>query len=271
MKWRLLETGFCEAAVNMAVDEAILLSCIQGKAPPTLRFYGWRPAAVSVGYFQSMLKEVDVEACKRLAIDYIRRPTGGRAVLHDVELTYSVVVPERTSPLPEGLLGSYRVISEAIQEGLKVLGVEATIVSSKAGNRARAGSAACFNISSRYELAVAGRKIIGSAQLRREKTILQHGSIPLDLDIDRLFSILRIPGSEQRVCLIQQAKERMTGLQQILGRTVTFAELVRALKTGWERRFETKLVSGELSPQEKEHSEKLTREKYSSREWNFLR
>ena len=271
MKWRLLETGFCGAAVNMAVDEAILLSCIQGKAPPTLRFYGWKPAAVSVGYFQSMLKEVDVEACKRLGIDYVRRPTGGRAVLHDVELTYSVVVPERTSPLPEGLLGSYRVISEAIQEGLRVLGVEATIVSSKSGNRARAGSAACFSISSRYELAVGGRKIVGSAQLRREKTILQHGSIPLELDTNRLFTVLKVPVGEQRVCLIQQAQERMTDLNQLLGRTVTFAELARALKTGWERRFETELVPGELSPQEKELSEKLAREKYSTCQWNFLR
>jgi lipoate-protein ligase A len=271
MKWRLLETGFCEAAFNMAVDEAILLSCIQGEAPPTLRFYGWRPAAVSVGYFQSMLKEVDVEACKRVGIDYVRRPTGGRAVLHDVELTYSVVIPVGTPPLPEGLLSSYRVISEAIQEGLRVLGVEATIVSSKSGNRARAGSAACFSISSRYELAVGGRKIVGSAQLRRGKTVLQHGSIPLHLNIDRLFTILTTPVAEQKTCLIQQAQERMTGLRQILGRAVTFAELARALKTGWERRFETELVPGELSPQEKERSEKLTREKYSSREWNFLR
>ena len=271
MKWRLLETGFCEATFNMAVDEAILLSCIQGEAPPTLRFYGWRPAAVSVGYFQSMLKEVDVEACKKLDIDYVRRPTGGRAVLHDVELTYSIVVPEGTSPLPEGLLGSYRMISEAIQEGLRVLGVEATIVSSKSGNRTRASSAACFNISTQCELAVGGRKIVGSAQLRRGKTILQHGSIPLDLDANRLFTVLKVPVGEQRVCLIQQAQERMTGLRQILGRAVTFAELAQALKTGWERRFETELVPGELSPQEKKLSEKLAREKYSSREWNFFR
>jgi lipoate-protein ligase A len=271
MKWRLLETGISGAAVNMAVDEAILLSCIQGEAPPTLRFYGWRPAAVSVGYFQSMLKEVDVEACKRLGIDYVRRHTGGRAVLHDVELTYSVVMPERTSPLPEGLLGSYRVISEAIQEGLGVLGVETTIVSSKSGNRTRTGSAACFNISSRHELAVGGRKVVGSAQLRRGNTILQHGSIPLDLDANRLFTVLKIPVGEQRGCLIQQARERMTGLRQILGRAVTFAELAQALETGWKRRFETELVPGELSPQERECSEKLARKKYSSREWNFLR
>ncbi len=270
MRWRLLETGFCGAAYNMAVDEAILLACIQGEVPPTLRFYGWKPAAVSVGYFQSMLRKVDVDACRRLGIDYVRRPTGGRAVLHDRELTYSVVVPMGIPPLPEGLLGSYRAISEAIQEGLRLLGVQAAIVLPKSGNKAKEGSAACFNISSQCELAVGGKKIVGSAQLRREKTILQHGSIPMDLDINRLFTVLRTPG-EQKACLIQQARERMAGLKQILGRTLTFTELAKALKIGWERRFGAELVSGELSPGERKLSEKLAREKYSACQWNFLR
>lgn len=119
-EWRLLKTGFADGATNMAIDEAILLAVAEGKAPPTLRFYGWEPPCLSIGYSQSM-GEVDVDRCRKAGIGLVRRPTGGRAILHADELTYSVVAPQTEPRVAGGVIESYRRLSLGLVAGLRAL------------------------------------------------------------------------------------------------------------------------------------------------------
>ncbi|MEW5933385.1 MAG: biotin/lipoate A/B protein ligase family protein, partial [Bacillota bacterium] len=125
MRWRLIRDGYHDGATNMAVDEAIMLAHARGEVPPTLRFYGWRPPALSLGYAQKAEREVDLEACRRAGVDVVRRPTGGRAVLHDREVTYSVVIS--TALFPGSVVETYRRLSAGLVEGLRLLGLQAEV------------------------------------------------------------------------------------------------------------------------------------------------
>ena len=227
--WRLLNTGHADGATNMAVDEAILLAVAQGKAPPTLRFYGWQPPCLSIGYNQSA-GEVDVERCRERGVDFVRRPTGGRAVLHADELTYSVVAPQDEPRVAGGVIESYRRLSQGLIAGLRALGVGAvqaeewTPQLAAVGARASSGvrqigdgekPAACFHVPSAYEIAVGGRKLVGSAQVRRRGCVLQHGALPLVGDVARILDFLRVPGGRR-----EELRERVTSLELALGRVV---------------------------------------------------
>src|SRR5579875_2954295 len=152
----------------MAVDEAVATAVGAGESPPTLRLYAWRPAAVSIGYFQRLASELDLAACRELGLDWVRRPTGGRAVLHAAELTYAVAAVE-----PGAVLDVYARWSRGLIAGVRRLGAAAEWIAPRRGR-----SAACFDAGSAYEVAVGGRKLIGSAQVRRWGAVLQHGSLP---------------------------------------------------------------------------------------------
>ncbi|HCW50627.1 MAG TPA: hypothetical protein DGR79_00940, partial [Clostridiales bacterium] len=197
-EWRLIveDEPRC-AAENMAVDEAVARSVAAGNAPPTLRFYRWRPPAVSLGYFQDAAEAVDLEACRAEGVSVVRRLTGGRAVLHDREVTYSVVVP--SALLPDSVVESYRLLAEGLVTGLRALGYRAYLAPERPERAGDPGpgvpGAACFEVPSSYEILVGGRKVVGSAQVRRAGVILQHGSIMLELDAARLARVLGL-GSE---------------------------------------------------------------------------
>ena len=179
----------------MAIDEAIAVAHGRGEVPPTLRFYGWNPPAVSIGYFQSMLEEVDLDAVRAGGYGYVRRPTGGRLIFHHMELTYSVVIREEL--LPGGVVETYREISQGLLAGMAELGAPAELSGGDRDPR-RADPdgfhTACFDTASAYELQIGGRKVAGSAQTRRDGVILQHGSILLDIDVPLLFRLMRLPG-----------------------------------------------------------------------------
>src|SRR5699024_3640332 len=193
--WRLLHTGWRSSAENMAIDEAILIAHSEGKTPPTIRFYGWDPATLSIGYFQKVDKELDMDRLRKRKLGIVRRPTGGRAVLHDQEMTYSVIVGEDYPGMPTSVTDSYRVLSQGLLEGFRKLDLSAEMVPLETEEEkekyASMGSAACFDSPSNYELVVEGRKVAGSAQTRQRGVILQHGSILLDMDVDLLFDVLR--------------------------------------------------------------------------------
>ncbi|MBE3575617.1 MAG: lipoate--protein ligase family protein [Firmicutes bacterium] len=181
----------------MAVDEAVAAAVAAGEAPPTLRLYMWEPPALSLGYFQSRA-DVDEAALERRGFALVRRPTGGRAVLHWQEVTYSVVVPETWPGLPAGVTESYRWLSRGLVEGLRQLGlpVEWTAKSLVQG----AGSAACFEAPSFWELTIGGRKVVGSAQVRQKGVVLQHGSVPLYFHAEVVADILgRTPQEKARL------------------------------------------------------------------------
>jgi lipoate-protein ligase A len=173
-QWRLLQTGFSTASANMAIDRAILVANSEGKVPPTVRFYGWMPPAISIGYFQSLTDEIDLDVCKKLGVNYVRRITGGGAVFHDKELTYSIVIPESHPEIPKNIMKSYGRICGAVMKGLQHLGIESEYVPIN-------------------DIITGGRKISGNAQTRKLETVLQHGTILMDVDVDKMFSLLKVP------------------------------------------------------------------------------
>lgn len=264
-RWRLLDTGYASAARNMAIDEAILLAHAAGEVPPTLRFYGWRPAAVSIGYFQSMTGEIDLDACRRLGIGWVRRPTGGWAILHHIELTYSVVIREEL--LPGGVLETYRALAQGLLDGLRTLGADAALSALPAAHPGEMDTSACFEHPSQYELVVGGRKLVGSAQTRKQGTILQHGAILLDLDYDLTFAVLKL-SPEERVRQAALLRRRAVGLKEALGRSVTWAEARDAVAAGFARALGLSLRPGQLTPAELAGMVRLDREKYGNPEWN---
>lgn len=273
MTWRFIETGFNDAATNMAVDEAILLCHSRGTVPPTLRFYRWRPPAVSLGYFQRLEKAVRADLCRELGIQVVRRLTGGKAVLHDQELTYSVIVAESHPLMPATVLESYKVIAGGLLAGLARLGITVAIAppSRDAGkDRSRTvSSAACFNTLAGYELTAGGKKIVGSAQVRRRGVILQHGSLPWVLDADKLFLVLQI--SDRRIAdrMKQAFLAKATCLQAVAGREISWGEAGAALREGFAAALGVKFVSSQLTSEEISLAEELAETKYRSRAWTY--
>lgn len=278
-QWRFLASGLCSPAYNMAVDEAILTAHSEGKAPPTVRFYGWQPATLSVGYFQKAREEIDFAALEREGIGFVRRPTGGRAVLHDRELTYSIIVSEQYPGIPRSVTEAYRVLSVGLLHGFRRLGLDARMVQLDTGEEkaqyASLGSAACFDSPSWYELVVEGRKIAGSAQTRAKGVVLQHGSILLELDAEQLFRLLRFSSERVRDRMMQQFLRKAVAINDLrrgLGlEPVEMAETEAAFRAGIAEGLEAGLEEGELTPYEAELADKLMREKYDNEEWNMRR
>lgn len=274
MNWRIINSGINGAATNMAIDEAILLAHSAGQVPPTLRFYGWKPAAVSLGYFQRAMSEIDIDRCKERNIDVIRRLTGGRAVLHDAELTYSIVVREDDPLIPPTITASYRYFSNGLLAGLAALGIQAkmTVPVAAYGQRKKhPASAACFDAPSHYEVTVAGKKLIGSAQVRKNGVILQHGSVLLRFSAEQFVDLLRLPSLEKREETTQMLKGRATSIEEALGRTVSWQEVYQPMPEAFASALGITLEPGELTEEEQMSSAELAAIKYSQDSWNRLR
>jgi lipoate-protein ligase A len=253
----------------MAIDEAILLSVAAGMSPPTLRFYGWEPPCVSVGYAQRLRDEVDLETCRRLGYSWVRRPTGGRAILHVDELTYSVVAPLKEPRVAGDILTSYRRLSRGLIAGLGLLGCQATQAALNAGCRPPDPSAACFDVPSPYEVLSQGRKLVGSAQARRKRAVLQHGTLPLRGDVSRLAQALVLPDGTRQV-LRDTLRRRAITLGEALGRSVSFDEAADALAVGFAQALNLTLVPGGLSDDERDALIPL-RAKHTRDKWLFNR
>jgi len=239
-KIRTLETGFNPAATNMAIDEALMETV--GEVP-ILRIYGWRPAAVSIGYFQSMNEEVNFAKCREVGVDVVRRLTGGGAVLHECELTYSFISRE----YPKNIMESYRWICDAIVMSINRLGFDANFVPLN-------------------DIVIASKKVSGNAQTRRNGVLLQHGTILLGVDVNKMFSVLKVPSEKLRDKIIKDAKERVTSLAG-----TTFDDMATSLKTSFAAKFESKLITDALSTKEISRARWLANRKYSSKEWNLRR
>lgn len=269
-QWRLLDTGYHTGSENMAIDEAIARAHGRGEVPPTLRFYGWKPAAVSIGYFQSMRDEVDLEAVQAGGYGYVRRPTGGRLIFHHLELTYSVAIREEL--LPGGVVETYRELSRGLLEGLRLLGGSAELSGGEDDPRkVNPGgfNTACFDTASAYELQVEGRKVAGSAQTRTNGVILQHGTILLDMDVDLLFRLMRLPEGAPLEKLKQRFLSKAATLKDALGRDVTYAEARDAFAKGFERGLGLTLSAGNLTAAEQDEAGRLVAEKYGNDGWNL--
>lgn len=273
-EWRLLIDDAADAAWNMAADEAMLQLHASGKIPPSLRFYSWQPLALSLGYFQQARREVDFEECEKRGIRVVRRLSGGRTVLHDREVTYSLVVKESESYIPEGLTASYLFFSRGIAAGLTSLGVEPNLHFPRptAGNSSAVPfrSAACFDAPSHYELTVGERKIVGSAQTRRDGVLLQHGSILLDFDPESLVDIFAITAAEGRRKLLEELSRRAAGLNAVAGKQFAFMEVATAVASGISAQCGLHLKRSQRDLPELELVQELV-QKYRSQEWTLRR
>jgi len=254
--WRLLLDSPAAGAWNMAVDEVLLDGVAAGWAPPTLRFYGWEPPCLSLGYFQSF-RVVNLDGCRRLGVDVVRRPTGGRAILHDRELTYSIALPAPTLG-GDGVLPSYHRLSLALQDGLHRLGVPATMAPESPAGGVVSGPV-CFDRPSAYEILLQGRKLVGSAQVRRRGGLLQHGSIVIEPRPANLLACLHVADENQRI------ESGMAGLAE--ARVSDPAQVAGAVADAFAARFGVTLVESGLRPDELAAAQALARSKYQSRGW----
>ncbi|HDP36310.1 MAG TPA: lipoate--protein ligase family protein [Candidatus Atribacteria bacterium] len=282
MEWRLIKDSYHNGFMNMAIDEAIMIAHREGLVPPTIRFYQWSPPAVSLGYFQDLKKEIDVITCKNMGIDIVRRPTGGKAVLHDKELTYSFIIREDHPLVNDSILETYKKISGGMIRGLSYLGITAELVPLReklkktlSDNEAKSKiphpdiKSICFSVPSQYEVQVEGKKIVGSAQVRKRGVVLQHGSLLIELEKDKLFSVFNFPSIKIRERL--KTRFNATSLEEILKRKINFSELSEILPRGFEEEFGVKLTEGKLTEQEEKISKDLIGNKYSTYEWNYER
>jgi lipoyl(octanoyl) transferase len=267
--WRLLITPPARGAWNMAVDEAVQAGCGQGASPPTLRLYAWDPPCLSLGYTQPF-SDVDSQALARAGWDLVRRPTGGRAILHTDELTYSVCAHQDEPRLAGSVLESYRRLAQALLAALHGLDIPAQALPEPAGAvHPTSGHAepVCFEAPSNYEITVNGKKLIGSAQSRRMGAVLQHGSLPLGGDLTRITRALAYPEEEHRQQAAQRLLQRAATAEAALGRQIEWSQAAEAFVQAFAKTLNLELTAGELSETEQVQAHTLVQEKYSSQVW----
>ena len=267
--WRLLKTPPAPGSWNMAVDEAILEAAGRGEALPTLRLYAWQPACLSLGFTQPAA-DADLTALNIHGWDLVRRPTGGRAILHTDELTYSVAGPLDEPRLLGGVLESYRRLSGALLQALHDLGIPAE---TQEQPLVQPGSdpkgAVCFEVPSNYEITVGGRKLIGSAQARRKEGVLQHGSLPLYGDLGRITQALVFEDETARQAARERLTLRATTAEKVLGAPLAWETAAQAIAAAFARVLHLDLQEGELSATERARAQELVASKYGHPDWTF--
>ncbi len=270
MHWRLVIDDALPGALNMARDQAIL-DLYPLRQQPTLRLYRWSPACVSLGRAQCFERDIDRAACHALNIDVVRRTTGGRAILHEHELTYALIIGlDHPLVARRSVVQSYRAISMALQAGLARLHVHTAFEPEHVQHRRAArmaASAACFDQLAAYEITVHGRKLVGSAQARQHDALLQHGSLLLHADAVRWTQALRLPPTLTPDAL----RHRMIGLDEVLDTVPPFGTLVDALVTGFEATCGVTLVPGTLTGAEAQCATELVTEHYGNAAWTERR
>lgn len=253
-EWRVIQSGRSDAYLNMALDEAIALSVREGHSPPTIRFYGWREPSVSLGMFQPT-RDIDVRFCERNGVSVVRRPTGGKAILHCDELTYSLCA-RNAGPFSGGLRETYRVISNALSRAFTAIGLDIAVVNERRTNRQdRARDPVCFHTPSFAEICCSGHKLVGSAQRRWPESFLQQGSIPYRTDAMLQIGIFGNSGFP-----------KIPGLRQLLSGfdPLAFADLVRE---SFEEVLSMRTADGLPSDRELETASRLSLQKYQASHW----
>ncbi|OEF98895.1 octanoyltransferase [Vulcanibacillus modesticaldus] len=273
--WRFIDFQYHSPAFNMALDEALLEWHSKKLFPPTIRFYGWDPPTLSIGYFQNIHKEIDIDKVNEYNIGLVRRLTGGRAVFHDKELTYSVIVSEDHPNMPKTVTEAYQNISRGLLEGFKQLGLNAYFAVPKTKEEheklRNPRSAICFDAPSWYELVVEGRKVAGSAQTRKKGVILQHGSILIDIDENLLFDLFKYPNDRIKERLQKNFKNKAIAINDVANKKVTIDEVRNAFYRGFEIGLNIRFEPYELTEKEKAFVEELAKEKYESYDWTYLK
>ncbi len=263
--WRLLITPAARGAWNMAADEAILEHIGRGAAPPTLRLYAWEPACLSLGHAQP-IANVDVARLAARGWEVVRRATGGRAILHIDELTYSLIGSAREPVLAGGVLESYNRIARALLYALRSLHAPVEMKEERTDGNAPPNPV-CFEVPSTYEITVGERKLIGSAQARKKEGVLQHGSLPLTGDLTRICQALVFESESAREEASKRLLERATTLEVARGQAVSWETASQAFRRAFEAQLGLDFEAEGLSDSETKRIEELVREKYDHPSW----
>ncbi|MBF0556881.1 MAG: lipoate--protein ligase family protein [Nitrospirae bacterium] len=265
--WRLIEYAAGDACFNMAADEAVALMVEAGSSPTTLRFYGWAVPSVTIGAFQR-IGAIDTEACQALNVPVVRRPTGGRAIVHDDELTFSFSTGTRAAPFSESLLYNYKAIGTAFFQAFQRLGLDCAITQRRL-KRSEASPATanpmCFSAASYSEMTIDGRKILGAAQKRYRGALLEQGAIPLSVNRPLLLEVFGTGASG--LDIINAGNADVAGLREF-DDSITLSSVQTAVVEAFEEVFNIRLHPGRLAEQEMSLAQELLR-KYQSRQWTF--
>jgi lipoate-protein ligase A len=261
--WRLILDPPSYGAWNMAVDEAILESVGRGDTLPTLRLYAWDPPCLSLGYAQ-LVSDVDRLSLNHHGWQLVRRPTGGRAILHTDELTYAVIAPLREPRVAGGVLESYRRLAQALLRALQLLDLDARAdphYDLPPGSDPR--GAVCFEVPSNFEITAEGKKLIGSAQARRREGVLQHGSLPLSGDLTRITQALVFPDENAREEAASRLTQHAATVEEILGKPVTWKQAAEAFTHAFSIALNLDFLQEELTQAEQLRAQELAQTKYA--------
>jgi lipoyl(octanoyl) transferase len=261
-QYRFLNTGVQDAAMNMAIDESVLVHHLKGESPPTLRVFRWSQPSISLGRFQNVEREIVSELCQQRGIALVRRPTGGRAVYHRNEFTYSIVISKRYG-VPSGVIAAYAYLAQGLLAALAILGVQAELSDERISKHP---SAACFASSTQADLTSGGFKLIGSAQVWKEDALLQQGSLPLDDRANEFFTMLRFPDESSREEALALYHEKTTPLHTFVP-DASWDAVADAFRGGFSTALQADFVQGTLSSSELKLAYQLADEKYSKLEW----
>ncbi len=260
--YRFVSTEPLEPALNMAIDEAILTHYLTQQVPPTLRVFRWTQTAITLGRFQNVEREIEQERCQRQGVALVRRPTGGRAVYHRDEFTYSLVIGKREN-VPSGVVAAYAYLAQGLQAALQYLGIPSELSEEHVSKNP---SAACFASSTQADLTANGYKIIGSAQVWKDDGLLQQGSLPLDDHAAEFFSFLRFPSETARAEALALYQTKTTPLHTF-DPHITREQVATAFATGFSNALQTQFVDEKLSQSEWDMARQLVAEKYNKLVW----
>ena len=263
--WRLYISPLASGAWNMAVDESILEHVARDDAIPTLRLYSWEPPCLSLGRSQPF-SDVNKNALKTNGWDVVRRMTGGRAILHTDELTYSIIAPNDNLHVNGSILDSYRHLAQGLLAALKSLGADVAMNKEKAEQSTRTNPV-CFETPSAYEITVNGEKLIGSAQARQKGGVLQHGSLPLTGNLARVTDALSFPDDASRQIATEKLLARASTLESALGREIAWGAASKSFSRAFESVLGIRLMPKDLSESERSRASELIQQKYAHPDW----
>ena len=265
--WRVIKTPPIHGSLNMAIDEALLERVAEPGSLPILRLYDWNPPCLSLGFSQP-ISDINLHRLKELGYDLVRRPTGGRAVLHTDELTYSVIAPASEPRVKGSIIESYRRLSLALVNALNSLSLDA--VADKEYDLPQSTdkrAAVCFEVPSNYEITVAGKKLIGSAQARKYKGVLQHGSLPLHGDLTRIIDVLNFSTPEEKQAAKKRLLQHATTTEQVTHTIISWNVVADAVIQAFQNTLNIEFINSALTDQEMLRASQLQKEKYDSSEW----
>jgi len=259
-KWRWIDSDYADGATHMAIDRMMLENEALLKLP-TMRVYRWWPHCISLGYHQSR-ERIDLACCREDGIDVVQRPTGGRAVLHAEEVTYSVIIPREDDLHSKSIGEIYHLINMGLVRGIRKLNVPAELKKRSLDFRAHYKTAlavSCFSAAAKYEILLNGKKLVGSAQRQLHEGVLQHGSLLLGDAHLKLPKYLKNVRGDEAEMMKRAIREKTISISGFMNNTVDYGEVVDAIKEGMKEELSLEFEEGTLTDEEIERAGQLHR------------